>query len=59
MKLVQGRWNDFDIEEACLTSAEGASVKRESTREVAPSRWGGLGASPEKILKLMTPVDAF
>ena len=40
-------------------SAEGASAEGENTRGVCPSRLGGgLGASPEKILKFMTPVDA-
>ena len=38
-------------------SAEGTSVKGESTRGVPLSRWEG-GASPEKILKFMTHVDA-
>ena len=58
--LLQGRRNDFDIGEACLTNAKGASVKGESTRGVPrPLSLGdGVGASPEKILRLMTPVDA-
>ena len=45
---IQGRRNDFDIGEACLTSAEGASVMEESTREGAPSRWGE-GGSPRNF----------
>ena len=54
---IQGRRNDFDIGEACLTIAEDASVKGRAGERAPPSRWeGGL---PEKILKFMTPVDAF
>ena len=41
--LGQGRRNDFDIGEACLTSAEGASVKGESTRGDVPVSLGGVG----------------
>ena len=58
--LEQGRRDDFDIGEACLTSAEGASVKGESTRGVSPlSLWGGgvggggggggVGGLPRKV----------
>ena len=53
---MKGRLNDFDIGDACLTSAKGASVKGESTRGGAPL---SMGVSPEKMLKFMTPVDAF
>ena len=56
MNIIQGRRNDFDIGEACLTSAEGASVKGRARKRV-PALVGG--GPPEKILKFMTPVDAF
>ena len=56
--LNQRRRNVFDIGKACLTSTEGASV-RGRAREGLPPLVGGLGASPEKILKFMSPVDAF
>ena len=39
---MQGRRNDSDIGEACLMSAEGASVKRDSTRGGVPLLLGGL-----------------
>ena len=52
---IQGRRNNSDIGEACLTNAKGASVKGEST----PLVGGWSGGIPEKILKFMTPVDAF
>ena len=55
----QGHQNDFDIGEACLKSAYGASVKGESTRGGGPLWLGGWGASPEKKMNFMTPVDAF
>ena len=42
----QGRRNDFDIGEVCLTSAEGASVKGESTRGVPPFVKGAGGWVP-------------
>ena len=37
--IFQGRRNDSDTGEACLTSTEGACVKGESTR----GGWGGGG----------------
>ena len=43
MIYKQGRWNNFDIWEACLTSAEGLSVKRKSMRGGAPVVGGGGG----------------
>ena len=53
--IIQGRQNDFDIGEACLTSAEGASVEGESTRGGAPSLWGvegGGGGLPRKFFEI-------
>ena len=46
---IQWRRNDFDIGEACLTIAEGASVKGESRRGGALFSLGGGGASPRKF----------